>query len=38
MTFLIMAFIPLLGLPGFMRLQPEDGHQVSGHIRRPKAT
>jgi EmrB/QacA subfamily drug resistance transporter len=33
MTFLIMGFIPLLGLPGFMRLQPEDGHQVSGHIR-----
>jgi EmrB/QacA subfamily drug resistance transporter len=35
-TFLIMAFIPLLGLPGFVRLRPEDGQQVSGHIRRQK--
>jgi EmrB/QacA subfamily drug resistance transporter len=33
-TFLIMAIIPLLGLPGFLRLRPEDGKQVSGHIRR----
>jgi EmrB/QacA subfamily drug resistance transporter len=35
-TFLMMAVIPLLGLPGFMRLQPEDGKQVSGHVRRPQ--
>jgi len=29
---LIMAVIPLLGLPGFMRLQPEDG----GMLRPPR--
>ena len=32
-VFLIMAVIPLLGLPGFLQLRPEDGQQVSGHIR-----
>jgi hypothetical protein len=32
-----MAFIPLLGQPGFMRLRPEDGQQVSGHNRRQKS-
>ena len=32
-VFLIMAVIPLLGLPGFLQLKPEDGQQVSGHIR-----
>jgi MFS family permease len=30
-VFLIMAVLPLLTLPGFMRLRPEDGAQVSGH-------
>jgi hypothetical protein len=30
----MMAVIPLLGLPGFLKLRPEDGQQVSGHIRR----
>ena len=33
-VFLMMAAIPLLGLPGFLQLKPEDGQQVSGHIRR----
>jgi EmrB/QacA subfamily drug resistance transporter len=33
-VFLMMAVIPLLGLPGFLKLRPEDGQQVSGHIRR----
>jgi EmrB/QacA subfamily drug resistance transporter len=37
-TFLMMAIIPLLGLPGFLRLQPEDGRQVSGHVRRSQGT
>ncbi len=35
-VFLIMAVIPLLGAPGFLQLRPEDGAQVSGHVRRPK--
>ncbi len=30
-AFLLMAVVPLLALPGFMRLRPEDGRQVSGH-------
>ncbi|KAA0701129.1 MFS transporter [Neorhizobium sp. P12A] len=34
LAFLLMAIIPLLGLPGFLRLRPEDGRQVSGHVRR----
>ena len=33
-VFLIMAVIPLLGIPGFLQLRPEDGVQVSGHVRR----
>ncbi|MDE1992307.1 MAG: DHA2 family efflux MFS transporter permease subunit [Rhizobiaceae bacterium] len=36
LAFLLMAVIPLLGLPGFMKLRPEDGRQVSGHYREPK--
>ena len=32
-AFLIMAVIPLLALPGFRSLQPEDGMEVSGHRR-----
>ncbi|WP_037151800.1 DHA2 family efflux MFS transporter permease subunit [Rhizobium freirei] len=32
-VFLLMAVIPLCGIPGFLRLQPEDGMQVSGHRR-----
>jgi len=36
LAFLLMAVIPLLGIPGFLKLQPEDGVQVSGHQRRPK--
>ncbi len=34
MVFLAMAVIPLLGLRGFLQLKPEDGQQVSGHVRR----
>jgi EmrB/QacA subfamily drug resistance transporter len=30
-VFLIGAFVPLLGIPGFLMLRPEDGQQVSGH-------
>ncbi|WP_047457306.1 DHA2 family efflux MFS transporter permease subunit [Rhizobium rhizogenes] len=37
-AFLLMAVIPLLGLPGFLKLRPEDGRQVSGHYRRSKET
>jgi hypothetical protein len=32
-VFLIMAVVPLLGLPGFLKLRPEDGAQVSGHSK-----
>jgi EmrB/QacA subfamily drug resistance transporter len=32
-VFLIMAIIPLLALPGFRSLRPEDGMEVSGHRR-----
>ena len=35
-VFLMMAAIPLLTLPGFMRLRPEDGAQVSVHVRRQR--
>lgn len=35
-VFLMMAVIPLLGLPGFLKLTPEDGQQVSGHVRRAR--
>ena len=33
-VFLITAILPLLALPGFMRLRPQDGAQVSGHRRK----
>jgi hypothetical protein len=33
-TFVLMALIPLASLPGFFFLQPEDGAEVSGHVRR----
>ncbi|MBB4566636.1 DHA2 family efflux MFS transporter permease subunit [Rhizobium leucaenae] len=36
LTFLLMAVIPLFGLPGFFMLRPEDGRQVSGHYRQSK--
>jgi EmrB/QacA subfamily drug resistance transporter len=36
-VFLLMAIIPLLALPGFRFLKPEDGMEVSGHRRRSKA-
>jgi EmrB/QacA subfamily drug resistance transporter len=32
-VFLLMAVIPLLSLPGFRHLRPEDGVEVSGHKR-----
>ncbi|MES1151572.1 MAG: MFS transporter, partial [Dongia sp.] len=35
-TFLLMAIIPLAALPGFFFLEPEDGAEVSGHVRRRK--
>jgi hypothetical protein len=33
-VFLLTAALPLFALPGFLRLRPEDGVQVSGHRRR----
>ncbi|MBV9813673.1 MAG: MFS transporter, partial [Acetobacteraceae bacterium] len=33
-VFLVLAFAPLLALPGFAMLRPEDGVVVSGHRRR----
>jgi len=33
-VFLVMAAIPLLAVPGFLWLRPEDGFQVSRHVRR----
>ncbi len=33
-VFLLTALLPLLALPGFLRLRPEDGAQVSGYRRR----
>ena len=30
-VFLLTAILPLLAIPGFMRLRPEDGAQVSGY-------
>jgi hypothetical protein len=33
-AFLISAVIPLLAIPGFLRLRPEDGVQVSGYVKR----
>jgi EmrB/QacA subfamily drug resistance transporter len=32
-VFLLTAILPLLALPGFRRLHPQDGAQVSGHRR-----
>lgn len=32
-VFLMMAVIPLLAVPGFFHLRPEDGFQVSRHVR-----
>ncbi len=32
-VFLLSAVLPLLAVPGFLRLKPEDGVQVSGHRR-----
>jgi hypothetical protein len=32
-VFLLMAILPLLALPSFLRLRPEDGAQVSGYLR-----
>ena len=32
-VFLLTAVLPLLAIPGFLRLRPEDGRQVSGHHR-----
>jgi EmrB/QacA subfamily drug resistance transporter len=33
-VFLLMGVIPLLSLPGFLQLRPEDGMVASGHRRR----
>jgi hypothetical protein len=33
-AFLLIAIIPLASLPGFFFLRPEDGAEVSGHVRR----
>ncbi|CAM5774629.1 MFS transporter [Labrys miyagiensis] len=35
-VFLLMAIIPLLSLPGFFFLHPQDGVEVSQHKRKPK--
>jgi EmrB/QacA subfamily drug resistance transporter len=37
-VFLLTAVIPLLAIPGFFYLRPEDGIQVSGHLREKKAS
>ncbi|WP_246683033.1 DHA2 family efflux MFS transporter permease subunit [Mesorhizobium sp. B2-8-3] len=36
-AFLLTAVIPLLSIPGFFFLHPEDGQQVSGHRRKAEA-
>jgi hypothetical protein len=36
-VFLLIAIIPLLGIPGFLFLKAEDGAKVSGHVRRSKS-
>ena len=36
-VFLLAAAIPLLPIPGFLFLKPEDGFQVSGHRRRSRS-
>jgi hypothetical protein len=35
-VFLLIAIIPLFGIPGFLFLKPEDGAKVSGHVRRAR--
>jgi EmrB/QacA subfamily drug resistance transporter len=35
-VFLLMAVIPLISIPGFLFLRPEDGAAVSGHHRRAR--
>jgi MFS family permease len=35
-AFLILSVIPLLAIPGFLFLRPEDGAEVSGHVRRTR--
>jgi MFS family permease len=35
-AFLLVALIPLLSIPGFLLLKPEDGAAVSGHVRRKR--
>ncbi|WP_158883816.1 DHA2 family efflux MFS transporter permease subunit [Rhodanobacter sp. L36] len=37
LAFLLMAVIPLLSVPGFFFLHPEDGAQVALHVRKRKA-
>ncbi|CQR43952.1 exported hypothetical protein [Thiomonas sp. CB3] len=32
LSFLLLAALPLLALPVFIRLQPHDGAIVSGHV------
>ena len=36
-VFLLMAVLPLVALPGFLRLRPEDGSQVSGYSSRSRS-
>ena len=36
MVFLMLAVVPLIGIPFFLQLQPEDGAQVSGHVARAR--
>jgi len=38
LAFLIGAVVPLLGIPGFLFLRPEDGGHVSGHTPRTAST
>jgi MFS family permease len=33
-AFFALGAVPLLGIPGFITLKPEDGARVSGHVRR----
>jgi hypothetical protein len=35
-VFLMLAVVPLIGIPFFLQLQPEDGAQVSGHVARAR--
>jgi EmrB/QacA subfamily drug resistance transporter len=36
-AFVALGVVPLLGIPGFFTLQPEDGVRVSGHVRQRKS-